>query len=54
VVLADPRFLVAEPVEVLDEARSRCRASVGSSSSGWNGARKMPVRNGSDVLMRPQ
>src|SRR3984957_4898455 len=35
-------------------SRSRCSASVGSRSSGWNGAMKMPLRMGrstASVLM---
>ena len=51
VVLADPRLVVAEAVEVLDRARGRAAsASVGFSPAGWNGAMKMPNRS---LLIRP-
>ena len=44
VVLADPRLVVPEPVEVLDQLEILSSSSVGFSPAGWNGAMKMPKR----------
>ena len=52
VMLADPGFLVAEPVQILDQFEVADAELRGSSSSGWNGARKMPLRIGIERVIR--
>ena len=45
VVLTDPRLVVAEPVEVLDQLQVALQRQGGVLPAGWNGARKMPKRS---------
>jgi hypothetical protein len=45
VVLADPRLVVAEAVEVLDQLQIALERERRVLARGWNGARKMPNRS---------